>query len=119
MQMLTSFRRPLLVALFLLAVLSFNSLWLLAGGQNHLDLLFWPWKPGLSLAAAGFVVMLATAAGKRAWLAAALLVATMVVAGLVTYEAHLNEPVDEDGENSEQLTRGLGHGPLPTPKELS
>lgn len=106
MQMLTSFRRPLLVALFLLALLAFDFLWALAGGQTHLDLMFWPWKLGLSLAGAGSVVMLATSSGKRTWLAAALLVATMVIAGLVTYEAHLNEPLDEDGENSEQLTRG-------------
>lgn len=98
--------RALLIALFLLALLSLNSLWALAGGQYHLTLMFWPWKVGLSLTAAGAVAALATGTGKRVWIAGALLVATMVVAGLVTYQAHLNEPTDEDEENREQLTRG-------------
>lgn len=98
--------RALLIALFLLALLSLNSLWVLAGGQYHLDLMFWPWKLGLSLTAAGTVVVLATGTGKRVWIAGGLLVATMVAAGLVTYQAHLNEPTDEDEENPEQLTRG-------------
>lgn len=88
--------RPLRIALFLLSLLAFNSLWALVGGQYHLDLMFWPWKLGLTLAAAGFTLMLATADGTRTWVAAALLLAVLIAAGCVTWYAHLNEPADED-----------------------
>ncbi len=102
--MLESFRRPLLVALFLLALLGFHSLWVLAGGQYHVDLIFWPWKLGLSLAAAGLVLVLGVGNRKQFWISSLLLLGVLVVAGLVTYQAHLNEPTDEDGENTEQLS---------------
>ena len=78
----------------------------MAGGQYHLDLMFWPWKLGLSLLAAALVVALATGSRGRMWIAGALLVATLATAGAVTYYYHLNEPVDEEGVTGEQLTRG-------------
>jgi hypothetical protein len=53
--------------------------WSQVGGQYHLDLMFWPWKFGISLAAAGLI--------------------TSITADLtreVTYYYHLNEPTDDD-----------------------
>jgi len=103
--MLKSFRRPFHAALFLLAMLAFNSLWVLVGGQYHLDLMFWPWKIVLSLLAACLAVLAVTGTRRRAWITGALLVATLAAAGAVTYYYHLNEPADEDEEQTDQLTR--------------
>lgn len=89
------------IALFLLALLAFHSLWVLVGGQYHLDLMPWAWKLGFSVGAAGLTVMVATATGTRALLAAALLLAVLVAAGWVTYYYHLNEPTDEDDTTPE------------------
>jgi hypothetical protein len=48
--------RPLLIVEFLIAVQAAFTFWSQAGGQYHLDLMYWPWKVGLSIAAAGFIV---------------------------------------------------------------
>ena len=104
--MIKTFHRPFLTVLFLLGMLAFNSLWVLVGGQYHLDLIFWPWKLGLSLVGAGLVTLMATGSRKRAWVAGVLLVVTLALAGALTYNAHLNEPAEEDEEQTEQLTQG-------------
>ena len=49
------FIRPLLVLEFLLAVQVWLTLWSEVGGQYHLDLMFWPWKFGLTVAAAALI----------------------------------------------------------------
>jgi hypothetical protein len=96
--------RPLRAGLFLLGLLASNSLWVMVGGQYHLDLLSWAWKLTLTLAAATLVVVLATASRTRALAAAALLIVVIAAAGWLTYQAHLNEPGDEE-EETEQVTR--------------
>jgi hypothetical protein len=71
--------------------------------------MYWPWKFGLSVAAAalitGITADLARGSGtvtRRAVLFGSLLIATIVLAGVVTYYYHLNEPPDEDQENADQ-----------------
>jgi hypothetical protein len=91
------------IAVFLLALTAFSALWVLVGGQYHLDLMSWAWKLGFLVAASGLTVVLATASGSRALLAGALLLAVLIAAGWVTYYYHLNEPTDED-ESSDQVT---------------
>ncbi|HVW84862.1 MAG TPA: hypothetical protein VHB50_09280 [Bryobacteraceae bacterium] len=105
------FLRPLLVFEFLIAVQVVFTFWSQVGGQYHLDLMFWPWKFALSLAAAFLVTAitanLARANGaltRRSWLYVTLLLLTMVVAGVVTYYYHLNEPVDEDQDQGDEQT---------------
>jgi len=100
--------RLLFVIEFLLALQVAIAFWSHVGGQYHLDLMFWPWKFGLSLLAAALVV--AITAGKHVRAAAALLILTIGLAGLVTYYYHLNEPSDED-EPADQQTK-LTRGPL-------
>jgi len=102
--MTESLRRPLLTGLFLLALIAWNSLWVLVGEQYHLDLMFWAWKLGLVVTAAGLTVWIAVARGKRALAAAVLLLACLLAAGFVTYYVHLNEPADAD-ETGDQVTR--------------
>jgi hypothetical protein len=97
--------RPLLIVEFLIAIQAFFTMWSQTGGQYHLDLMFWPWKLGLSTAAAGLIVAITAnvirsdgAITRRALLFCSLLIAIFAVAGLVTYYYHLNEP----GQDSEQ-----------------
>ncbi len=87
---------------FLLALQAIWTFWVQVGGQYHLDLMFWPWKFGLSLLGATLIV--AISAGRMPKLAAALLVITIGVAGMVTYYYHLNEPADQDDEVQDQQT---------------
>ena len=47
--------RPLLVIEFLVAIEVCFTFWSEVGGQYDLDLMFWPWKFGLTLAAAGLI----------------------------------------------------------------
>jgi hypothetical protein len=91
------------IAVFLLALTAFSALWVLVGGQYHLDLMSWAWKLGFLVAASSLTVVLATASGSRALLAGALLLAVLIAAGWVTYYYHLNEPTDED-ESTDQVT---------------
>jgi hypothetical protein len=88
--------------------------WSQVGGQYHLDLMFWPWKFGISLAAAGLITSitadLARESGvrrRRVWVLGGLLAATVILAGAVTYYCHLNEPTDDD-EDSDQPARVTG-----------
>ena len=48
--------RPFLIVEFLIAIQTIFTFWSQVGGQYHLDLMFWPWKFGLSLAAATLIV---------------------------------------------------------------
>ena len=101
--------RPLLVLVFLMALNCWLALWILVGGSYHLELMFWPWKLGLSLAMASLVTMLTArlaANGKPASpgyfrMLGALMVAVMLIAGLVTYYNHLNEPAEGDDSGGE------------------
>ena len=51
--------RPLLIVEFLIAIQAVFAVWSQAGGQYHLDLMFWMWKFGISLAMAGMITGLA------------------------------------------------------------
>ena len=123
--------RPFLIVEFLIAIPAVFSLWSEVGGQYHLELMFWPWKLGLALAAAGLIVA-ATAniiqhdgeITRRAILFGSLLIVTFAVAGIVTYYYHLNEPVDQDEDQGDDppkisLLRPSGRLPglagLPSP----
>ena len=48
--------RPLLIVEFLIAIEAIFTFWSEVGGQYHLDLMFWPWKLGIEIAAAGLIV---------------------------------------------------------------
>jgi hypothetical protein len=101
--------RLLLILVFLIAIEVVFTFWSQVGGQYHLDLMFWPWKFGLSLAAAALITAITAdlVRGRRVVLYAALLIATIVVAGAVTYYYHLHEPPDDDDDSDQpaQLTR--------------
>jgi hypothetical protein len=105
--------RPFLILEFLIALDVVFTFWSQVGGQYHLDLMYWPWKFGLSVAAAalitGITADLARGSGavtRRAVLCGSLLIATIILAGVVTYYYHLNEPPpDEDQDNADQPTR--------------
>jgi glucan phosphoethanolaminetransferase (alkaline phosphatase superfamily) len=106
------FLRPLLVVEFLIALQAVFAFWSEAGGQYHLDLMFWPWKAGLSIAAAGLIVAITArllrsdgAVTRRVMVYFSLLIVVLAVAGLVTYYYHLNEPADQDEDEDDQPTR--------------
>jgi hypothetical protein len=103
------FLRPLLIVEFLIALQVVFTVWSEVGGQYHLDLMFWPWKLGVGLVSAWLITWitanLVRSDGKataRVWMLAALLIATLAVAGCVTYYYHLNEPQDEEDQGDEQ-----------------
>jgi hypothetical protein len=103
--------RPLLIFEFLIALQVVFTCWSQIGGQYHLDLMFWPWKLGLAVAAAllttamtGHLIRSNGIAGKKVRIYGCLLLLTMVVAGLVTYYYHLNEPSDDDNQNDAPAT---------------
>jgi hypothetical protein len=104
--------RPFLILEFLIALEVVFTCWSQVGGQYHLDLMFWPWKFGVSVAAAalitGITADLARGTGavtRRVVLFCALLIATIVLAGVVTYYYHLNEPPEEDQDSTDQPAR--------------
>jgi hypothetical protein len=103
--------RPLLIVEFLIAIQVVFTFWSEVGGQYHLDLMFWPWKLGVGLGMAllitGLTAALVRSDGvltRRIYVMGALLIATMAVAGCVTYYYHLNEPDDEDDQGDAQPT---------------
>lgn len=103
---------------FLLALQVIFTVWVQVGGQYHLELMFWPWKFGLSILAASLIV--AISAGRRVRMAAALLVLTIAAAGFITYYYHLNEPADQDQDYPDQqtsLTRAESAAALPHPTQ--
>jgi hypothetical protein len=110
--------RPLLVFEFLVAIEVWLTFWSQVGGQYHLELMFWPWKFGLTVAGAWLITAITVelyrgAPGKpgslsrRAIVYGALLVAVIVTAGVVTYYYHMHEPADDDSDDapSSQTTR--------------
>jgi hypothetical protein len=103
--------RPLLVIVFLIAIEVCLTFWSEVGGQYDLDLMFWPWKFGLTLAAAGLITAIAaelTRGGRsrRMVIYGALLLVAVVTAGVVTYYYYMNEPADDNGnEPASQTTR--------------
>jgi len=103
--------RPLLVFEFLIAVQVWLTFWSQVGGQYHLDLMFWPWKLGLTIVVAwlvcAFTADLFQSGGtvsRRAVVYVSLLVITMIVAGVVTYYYHVNEPADDQNSDESQPT---------------
>src|SRR5271165_4796380 len=106
--------RPLLILEFLIAIEVVFMFWSQVGGQYHLDLMFWPWKFGISLVAAGLITLITAdlvrgpeVRRRRVWVLGGLLVGTVILAGAVTYYYHLNEPTDEDqdGDQPARVTR--------------
>jgi len=114
------FLRPLLIAEFLLALQVVFTVWSQVGGQYHLDLMFWPWKLGVSVIAATLVVAITGnllknggTITRRSLMYIAAMMVTLIVAGFVTYYYHVNEPADDDDEddNPVKISRVV---PLPT-----
>jgi hypothetical protein len=106
--------RPLLAAEFLVAIIAVFTLWSQVGGQYHLDLMFWPWKLGIGLGAAALVVAITASLvhsdgvfTRRVVLQCSLLIVLAVLAGVVTYYYHLNEPQDQDEDENPQQTSQL------------
>lgn len=104
--------RPLLLVEFLLAIQVVFTFWSQVGGQYHLDLMFWPWKLGVSVLAAGLIVAITGnlvrndgTISRRAVVYIAVLLMTLVVAGVVTYYYHVNEPQDNDDDDDDQPVR--------------
>lgn len=106
-----SLLRPFLVIEFLIAIEVWLTFWSQVGGQYHLDLMFWPWKFGLTVAVAWLITAITAelfetaqeaprALTRRGGIYAALLIAVIITAGIVTYYYHLNEPAD-DQDNSD------------------
>jgi hypothetical protein len=103
--------RPLLVVEFLIAVQVWLTFWSQVGGQYHLDLMFWPWKFGLTVAAAWLICAITAnllynegRVTRRAVAYGTVLGMVMVVAGAVTYYYHMNEPSDDQDDGDGQTT---------------
>jgi hypothetical protein len=109
--------RILLGIEYLIAVVVLIAFWSHAGGQYHLDLMFWPWKLVIPPVGAALIVrMTSELAHGRAWkssrvlLLAAGMALLMFLAGIVTYYYHVNEPGDQDDEDQPaQITRTSGY----------
>lgn len=86
---------------FLIALIAIFTVWSQVGGQEHLDLLEWYWKLGLS-AGLAFAVVRATL-GERplTWIGISLLF--VIVIGSITYHHHLYRELPEE-EEPEALT---------------
>ncbi len=125
--MRNSLLRPFLVLEFLIAIDAVFTLWSETGGQYDLDLMFWPWKFGLGLGASTLIVLITAqmarnggAFTRRARVQASLLVLIVLLAGVVTYYYHINEPADQNDDSGDapaQMTHVERNGitPLPDP----
>jgi hypothetical protein len=125
--------RALLALEFLVAIEVWLTFWSEVGGQYDLDLMFWPWKFGLILAAAGLTVGLTAEFlhiaprrfSPRAGACLAGLILVMIAAGAITYSTWLNEPQDDDGADdsttihSTELFQPESDGYLPATQALS
>ena len=103
-----SLLRPLLIVEFLIALECIYTAWSEVGGQYHLDLMFWPWKLGVGLAAAwlitaitGNIVKNEGAIRRRVMVYASLLCLVAATAGVVTWYYHNHEPVDQQDEDDD------------------
>jgi hypothetical protein len=101
--------RPLLIVEFLIAVQAVFTIWSEVGGQYHLDLMFWPWKLGIGVAAAVLIVAITANLvqnegqfTRRALMFCSLLIAIFVLAGVVTYYYHINEPPAQDDDQEDE-----------------
>src|ERR1700726_1084954 len=107
--MRTSLLRPLLIVEFLIAIEAVFTFWSQVGGQYHLDLMFWPWKLGISVGSAALIVAITAELvrndgniTRRTLLFCSFLIAVLVVAGVVTYYYHVNEPADQDEDQDNE-----------------
>ena len=110
---------PLLLAIeFLLAIEVCLTFWSEVGGQYDLDLMFWPWKFGLALAAAGLIAAMtaelmrrgpehASGFSRKCAIYGALLVIVIAAAGIVTYYYYMNEPAEDNEDTPTQQTTRL------------
>ena len=97
--------------LFLIALMAVFVLWSQVGGQSHLDLVPWPIKLGLGVAAA-YGVVRATAAsvsGDRAWNGhmvrwLGLTLAVLAACGYASYYAHMNLEESDDSDQPQDTT---------------
>ena len=96
---------------FLLALVAIFAVWREVGGQGHLDYMAWYWKVGIGFPAAYAVVRLTISCSlegpalKRRLIGwGVLLVLLGVIAGMVTYYYHLNEPQDENDTDPGTIT---------------
>jgi hypothetical protein len=111
--------RPLLAIEFLVAIDVCLTFWSEVGGQYDLDLMFWPWKFGLTLAAAALVTAITAelargVRSRRMVICGALLLTVVVTAGIVTYYYYMNEPADDNGDApASQTTRLCRPSPGP------
>jgi hypothetical protein len=113
--------RPLLIVEFLIAVQTIYTIWSEVGGQYHLDLMFWPWKLAIGLISSGLIVAitanLVRNEGKitgRALMFCSFLIVTFIVAGVVTYYYHLNEPADQNEDQDDEPSK-ISQLALPSP----
>ncbi len=104
--------RPFLIVEFLIAIQAIFAFWSQVGGQYHLDLMFWPWKFGLSIAAASLIVAVTAnlvknggAITRLTLTLCSLLIVVIVVAGMVTYYYHLSEPPEPDDQSEDEPDR--------------
>jgi protein-S-isoprenylcysteine O-methyltransferase Ste14 len=97
--------------LFLIALMAVFVLWSQVGGQSHLDLVPWPIKLALGVAAA-YGVVRATAAsvsGDRAWNGhmvrwLGLTLAVLAACGYASYYAHMNLEESDDSDQPQDTT---------------
>lgn len=99
---------------FLLALQAAFTLWSQVGGQYHLDLMYWAWKLVIGVGAAALVVAItATLArnggeiSRRVLFFASLLLTLMLLAGILSYYSHINEPADDDEGDAPAATTSL------------
>jgi hypothetical protein len=93
-------------------------IWSQVGGQSHLDLVPWPVKFGLGMAAAYGVVRTtaASVSGERAWNGQAvrwlgLTLALLAACGYASYYAHVNfEDTDEEDPQQDTTVSRLHAG---------
>jgi hypothetical protein len=116
------FLRPLMIVEFLIAIEAIFTVWSEVGGQYHLDLMFWPWKLGIGFASAALVVAITAnlvrndgRITRRALLFCSFLITIFVLAGVVTYYYHLNEPTQQDEDQDEtpaKISRATTKAPV-------
>ncbi len=107
-----SLLRPLQIVVFLLALQASFTLWSQVGGQSHLDMVYWPWKLAVGLAAALLITAITASLvrsrgeiTRRTIFLTSLLLTVAIAAGLLSYFSHLNEPDDSgDDEDTPAVT---------------
>ena len=97
--------------LFLIALMAVFVLWSQVGGQSHLDLIPWPIKLVLGVAAAYGVTraVAASVSGDRAWNGhmvrwLGLTLAVLAACGYASYYAHMNLEESDDSDQPQDTT---------------